>query len=161
MEFAVSGSAVSGGAGGSSASSSSSSSSVKLPAINSGVRRPSGSSKPPSQKTAAAAPHAAIDSTALLIGEMAPEDVGRFQMSSSRASSAPAQPAVPPAARAPTGMKRAKVWTVEVENAFRFQLAGFRDQEVWQIFTSPSSMTSFTRAHSGIRGDLRTRGALA
>jgi hypothetical protein len=32
--------------------------------------------------------------------------------------------------RAPTGMKRAKVWTIEVENAFRFQLAGFRDMQV-------------------------------
>ena len=27
----------------------------------------------------------------------------------------------------PTGMKRAKQWTLEVENIFRFQAAGFRD----------------------------------
>ena len=27
----------------------------------------------------------------------------------------------------PTGMKRAKLWTPEVENFFRFQAAGFRD----------------------------------
>lgn len=28
----------------------------------------------------------------------------------------------------PVTMKRAKVWTVEVENAYRFQLAGFADE---------------------------------
>lgn len=38
----------------------------------------------------------------------------------------------------PTGMRRAKVWSPEVENAFRFQLAGFRDESEYRsIFGDP------------------------
>ena len=32
-------------------------------------------------------------------------------------------------ARKPISMQRAKHWSIEVENAFRFQLAGFKDEE--------------------------------
>ncbi len=40
--------------------------------------------------------------------------------------------------RKPTGMARAKVWTVDVENNFRFQLAGFSNvNEYLQMFTCP------------------------
>jgi hypothetical protein len=40
--------------------------------------------------------------------------------------------------RKPTGMTRAKMWTLEVENSFRFQLAGFQDiTEYLSTFSCP------------------------
>ena len=38
----------------------------------------------------------------------------------------------PTVAMQPISMRRAKVWTTEVENAFRFQLAGYRGKEEYE-----------------------------
>lgn len=48
----------------------------------------------------------------------------------------------------PIGMRRAKVWTVEVENAFRFQLAGYRAKEEYESSYGPAEVwatNSFVR----------------
>ena len=43
----------------------------------------------------------------------------------------------------PTSMTRAKVWSLEVENAFRFQLAGFTDEaEYLDSFPEPEKWES-------------------
>jgi hypothetical protein len=59
--------------------------------------------------------------------------------------------------RQPTGMSRATEWTLDVENAFRFQSAGFRDREViiktciqlWQHFqlSNPISIQEYIAVH--------------
>ena len=36
----------------------------------------------------------------------------------------------------PSGMQRAKIWTLEVENAYRYQLAGFKDESEY-LFVNP------------------------
>lgn len=33
----------------------------------------------------------------------------------------------------PSGMQRAKTWTLEVENAYRYQLAGFKDESEYLV----------------------------
>ena len=38
----------------------------------------------------------------------------------------------------PIGMQRAKMWTIEVENSYRYQLAGFKDEsEYLQMYPPP------------------------
>ena len=146
MEFAVNGNSVS--------------TSVKLPAIPSGRKKPASSKTPINLLTPSAGasfspaalvasqrrPRAhsmttiAVDSspafpTEVLTAEpqiSSTEDFGdRSRRMSAPQVSMDVVGAVPTTiSQQPISMMRAKVWTIEVENAFRYQLAGFRDQAV-------------------------------
>lgn len=64
-------------------------------------------------------------------------------VSNQSALSASPAPAAQSATAAPSGMSRAKEWTTEVENAYRFQLAGYKDErEYLEKYDAPQRWES-------------------